>query len=101
MHETMIVIYMIYEFDFFQIVMVKNPLHSQILEAVAVDSAIDDAIYTLGSSLHQGNIECEVYLKKVRNLSRKQFLQRAIVQKCKQKTGLERSCSTSSNNCQW
>ena len=80
-----------------EVIIVPNALHNQVVEAFALDAAIDDAIYSLGSALHNGVIECDVYLKSVRNLSRKQFLQRVIMAKGKQKAGLERSESTVSN----
>lgn len=73
-------------------------LHSQILDAFALDAAIEDAIYSLGESLRAGRLECSDYLKKVRNLSRKQFLQRVVMQKCEKRLRLERSDSTVSNS---
>ena len=64
-------------------------LHVQILDAFAVDAAIEDAIYSLGEALRAGRLECSDYLKKVRNLSRKQFLQRVVMQKCEQRVKME------------
>jgi ESCRT-I complex subunit TSG101 len=40
--------------------------HSQLVDAYALDSSIDDSIYYLGEALRIGVMDCEVYLKKVR-----------------------------------
>ena len=80
-----------------EVIAVPDGAHAQLVEAFAMDSAIDDAIYTLGEGLRLSLFDCEVYLKKVRNLSRKQFLQRVIMERCKQKTAFSRSASTSSD----
>ena len=52
------------------------PLYRQLMAAYAEESATEDAIYFLGEGLNRGVIDCETYLKHVRNLSRKQFLLR-------------------------
>ncbi len=57
----------------------------QAVESHAQDTAIEDCLYWLGRALHQDAIECEVYLKKVRNLSRVQFFHRSILIKCEEK----------------
>ena len=80
-----------------EVIAVPDGAHAQLVEAFAMDSAIDDAIFTLGEGLRLGVLDCEVYLKKVRNLSRKQFLQRVIMDRCKQRTAFSRSASTSSD----
>lgn len=49
---------------------------------------MEDAIYYLGEALRSGVIDLETFLKHVRQLSRKQFMLRAIMQKCRQKAGL-------------
>ncbi|CAL8085341.1 unnamed protein product [Calicophoron daubneyi] len=64
------------------------PLYRQLVSAFAEEQAIEDAIYFLGEALGKGAIEMEVFLKKVRELSRKQFLLRATVQQCRHKAGL-------------
>ena len=69
-------------------------LHRQLVDAFSTDSALDDAIYALGTALHQGTLEFDVYLKTVRKLSRKQFQQRLIINKCRQRA----SSSSSANS---
>jgi len=64
------------------------PIYKQLINAFAEESATDDAIYFLGEALRRGVIDCEVFLKHVRNLSRKQFMLRATMQKCRKVAGL-------------
>uniref|UniRef100_A0A1A9V3W5 UEV domain-containing protein n=1 Tax=Glossina austeni TaxID=7395 RepID=A0A1A9V3W5_GLOAU len=64
------------------------PLYKQLLNAYAEEAATEDAIYYLGEALRGGVIDLETFLKHVRHLSRKQFMLRAIMQKCRQKAGL-------------
>eukprot|EP00095_Tigriopus_kingsejongensis_P000399 snap_masked-scaffold19_size710362-processed-gene-1.3 protein:Tk00399 transcript:snap_masked-scaffold19_size710362-processed-gene-1.3-mRNA-1 annotation:"tumor susceptibility gene 101 protein isoform x2" len=56
-----------------------SPGHAQLVNAYATDAAIDDTLYALGNGLQHGQIEFQDYLKKVRQLSRKQFQQRFIL----------------------
>lgn len=65
-----------------------SPLHRQILACYAEDCAIDDTIYALGQALRRGSLTLPVYLKLVRQLSRKQFCQRATLQKGRLAAGL-------------
>lgn len=60
----------------------------RLLNAYAEEAATEDAIYYLGEALRGGVIDLEVFLKHIRQLSRKQFMLRAIMQKCRQKAGL-------------
>ena len=64
------------------------PLHKQIVDAYAEELALTDAIYYLGEALRRGIVDCDVFLKHVRNLSRKQFFLRATMQKAREKAGL-------------
>jgi len=64
------------------------PIYKQLINAFAEESATEDAIYFLGEALRRGVIESEVFLKHVRNLSRKQFMLRATMQKCRLVAGL-------------
>ncbi|EDW17804.1 tumor susceptibility gene 101 protein isoform X2 [Drosophila mojavensis] len=64
------------------------PLYRQLLNAYADEAATEDAIYYLGEGLRGGVIDLETFLKHVRQLSRKQFILRATMQKCRQKAGL-------------
>ncbi|KAH3737980.1 tumor susceptibility gene 101 protein-like isoform X1 [Dreissena polymorpha] len=64
------------------------PLYRQLLKSFAEEQAIEDAIYYLGEALRKNVIELDVFLKNVRELSRKQFMLRALIQKCREKAGL-------------
>lgn len=74
--------------DIDEVVTTTAPLYKQLLNAFAEESATEDAIYYLGEALRKGVIDLDVFLKKVRELSRKQFMLRALMQKCRQKAGL-------------
>ncbi|KAL4233571.1 hypothetical protein ACF0H5_008252 [Mactra antiquata] len=69
-------------------VVTTAPLYRQLLNAFAEEQAIEDAIYYLGEALRKNVIDLDVFLKNVRELSRKQFLKRALIQKCREKAGL-------------
>ena len=60
----------------------------RLLQTFAEENATQDAIYHLGESLGHGVIELDVFLKQVRTLSRRQFMLRATMQKCRQRAGL-------------
>lgn len=49
---------------------------------------MEDVIYYLGEALRTNVIDLELFLKHVRQLSRKQFMLRALMLKCRQKAGL-------------
>lgn len=66
----------------------NNIIFFRLLNAYAEEAAMEDAIYYLGEALRSGVIDLETFLKHVRQLSRKQFMLRAIMQKCRQKAGL-------------
>lgn len=61
---------------------------NRILNAYAEEAATEDAIYYMGEALRRGVIDLEVFLKQVRSLSRKQFMLRALIQRCRHKAGL-------------
>src|SRR5687767_8134493 len=65
-----------------------TPVHRQIVRCYVNDCAIDDTIYFLGQAHKKGVINLQTYLKYVRDLSREQFIQRATMQKCRQKARL-------------
>ena len=72
----------------------QDPVHKQLVRAFAHDASIDDAIYHLGDALRHGLFPSfDVYMKKVRNLSREQFYIRATILKCRQKAGLDEDTS--------
>ena len=66
----------------------SNLLKFRLINAYAEEAAIEDAIYYIGEALRKGVIDLEVFLKQVRQLARKQFMNRALMQKCRQKAGL-------------
>ena len=66
-------------------VTVGSALEAKLVDSHVSDTAIEDAVYHLGRALHDGTLECEVYLKRVRNLSRLQFGHRAVANKCRAK----------------
>lgn len=70
--------------DIEELIKVPNAAHAQLLEAMANDEAINDCIYALGQALENEKITLEVYLRKVRELSRKQFTCRILVNSLQQ-----------------
>ncbi|ULT93887.1 hypothetical protein L3Y34_003409 [Caenorhabditis briggsae] len=64
------------------------PLHRQIVMNYAKDLACDDLIYALGQSLKKRQITTADYLRRVRDVSREQFIHRATMQKCRRTAGL-------------
>jgi ESCRT-I complex subunit TSG101 len=65
-----------------------TPLYEQILQLYAEENAVEDTVYYLGEALRKGVIELEVFLKYVRELSRKQFMARATIMKARSTAGL-------------
>lgn len=74
--------------DIDEAVVTTTPLYRQLLNSFAEEQAIEDAIYYLGEALRKDVIDLDVFLKQVRELSRRQFFLRAIIQKCREKAGL-------------
>lgn len=74
--------------DIDEAVVTTTPLYRQLLNSFAEEQAIEDAIYYLGEALRKDVIDLDVFLKQVRELSRKQFFLRALIQKCREKAGL-------------
>ena len=72
-----------------EVVQVPYPLYNQLLKAYSEDASDDDAIYYLGEALRRGVIDCDMFLKSVRNISRKQFFLRLTMQRCRTKANLE------------
>ncbi|CAE1304764.1 TSG101 [Acanthosepion pharaonis] len=69
-------------------VVTTAPLYRQLLNAFAEEQALEDAIYYLGEALRRNVIDIDIFLKQVRELSWRQFMLRAIIQKCREKAGL-------------
>lgn len=60
----------------------------RLLNAYAEEAAIEDVIYYLAKALRSNVIDLDQFLKQLRQLSRRQFMLRALMQKCRQKAGL-------------
>eukprot|EP01090_Pellita_catalonica_P019989 TRINITY_DN6952_c0_g1_i1.p1 TRINITY_DN6952_c0_g1~~TRINITY_DN6952_c0_g1_i1.p1 ORF type:complete len:206 (-),score=21.14 TRINITY_DN6952_c0_g1_i1:37-654(-) len=56
----------------------------QLLNLVAEDAAIDDAIYHVERNVYNGNINAQDFIRSIRQLSKRQFLARATIEKVKQ-----------------
>lgn len=69
-------------------VVTTMPLYKQLVNSFAEEQAIEDALFYLGDALRRDVIDIDVFLKQVRELSRKQFMLRALIQKCRDKAGL-------------
>lgn len=65
-----------------------QPLFKQLLDAFAEENAVVDAIYYTGEGLRKGVIPLDVFLKNVRELSRRQFMLRALMRACRTKASL-------------
>jgi len=65
-----------------------NPLYKQLMTACAEEAATEDAIYFLGEALRKGSLDTEQFLKQAREVSRKQFMLRATIMKCRERAGL-------------
>ncbi|CAF4301182.1 unnamed protein product, partial [Rotaria magnacalcarata] len=64
------------------------PVYKQLLQAYAEEHAMQDLLYYLADGLKRNSIGLDTYLKHVRELSRKQFILRATMRKCRQIAGL-------------
>ncbi|ODM88549.1 hypothetical protein Ocin01_18133 [Orchesella cincta] len=65
-----------------------TPLYRQIVDSFVKDLAMADIIYYLGEALTNGKMDVDQFLKYVRQIARKQFKERALLNKCRQKAGL-------------
>lgn len=65
-----------------------QPLFKQLLDAYAEENAVVDAIYYTGEGLRAGVISLDVFLKSIRELSRRQFMLRALMRACRAKARL-------------
>ena len=62
--------------DIDNLVEITAKTDSQLLDLTVTDEAINDCYYALGHKLDNNQISLETYLKKIRELSRKQFTTR-------------------------
>lgn len=72
-----------------ELVSPSTPLYKQLMAAVAEEAATEDTVYFLGEALRRGAVDCEVFLRQARDVSRRQFLMRATILQCRKKAGLE------------
>lgn len=68
---------------------VKDTWSKQLLDAVSLDLALEDAYYLLDRSLQDDRIDLQSYTKQIRALSRKQFLARSLVAQIQQQQQLQ------------
>lgn len=60
----------------------------RLLNTYAEEAATEDAIYYLCEGLRRGVVNLDVFLKNVRTISRKQFMLRALMERCRVQAGL-------------
>ncbi|KAG0299482.1 hypothetical protein BGZ98_010020 [Dissophora globulifera] len=72
-----------------EIICGSSVVHNQLFELVAEEIAIEDTIYYLGKALSQDKVELNAYMKHLRNLSREQFMKKALIKKVKAQLGHE------------
>ncbi|KAF9324936.1 hypothetical protein BG006_000097 [Podila minutissima] len=70
-----------------EIICGSSVVHNQLFELVAEEIAIEDTIYYLGKALSQDKVELKAYMKHLRNLSREQFMKKALIKKVKAQLG--------------
>ncbi|CAF0930032.1 unnamed protein product, partial [Didymodactylos carnosus] len=78
-------------------IIIPAPIYKQLLQAYAEDHAIQDLLYYLGDGHRRNSISLDTYLKllflfrfkHVRELSRRQFILRATMQRCRRIAGLQ------------
>ncbi|KAG8181616.1 hypothetical protein JTE90_017736 [Oedothorax gibbosus] len=76
------------QIDIDEAVVAPAPLYKQLLNSFAEENATEDAVYYLGEALRKGVISLDLFLKHVRSLSWKQFMLKALMQKCREKANL-------------
>ncbi|KAK3841432.1 MAG: UEV domain-containing protein [Linnemannia gamsii] len=70
-----------------EIICGSSVVHNQLFELVAEEIAIEDTLFYLDEALSQDNVELNAYMKHVRNLSREQFMKKALIKKVKAQLG--------------
>ncbi|KAI1316369.1 hypothetical protein EDD11_010083 [Mortierella claussenii] len=70
-----------------EIICGSSVVHNQLFELVAEEIAIEDTIYYLGKALSQDRVDLKAYMKHLRNLSREQFMKKALIKKVKTQIG--------------
>jgi ESCRT-I complex subunit TSG101 len=74
--------------DIEDVVIALAPLYRQIMQLFAEEMAIIDLIYYLNEGLSHKTVSLESYLKQTRVLSRKLFMVRALILKCRETANL-------------
>jgi len=67
---------------------VNNFLNFRIVNTFAEEAAMEDTIYYISEAFRSGKMDLEQFQKQIRALSRKQFMLRAILMRCREKAGL-------------
>ncbi|KAF9909475.1 hypothetical protein BX616_011152 [Lobosporangium transversale] len=70
-----------------EIICGSSVVHNQLFELVAEEIAIEDTIYYLSKALSQDKVDLKAYMKHLRNLSREQFMKKALIKKVKAQLG--------------
>lgn len=70
-------------------VVAEAPIYRQIMNLFAEELALQDFIFYLNDGLLSKSISLELYLKQVRMSSRKQFMVRALILKCRETARLD------------
>lgn len=65
-----------------------TPLYRQIVDSFVKDLAMEDTIYYLAEALRKEKMDVDQFLKSVRQIARKQFKGRALLNKCRLRAGL-------------
>jgi len=64
-----------------ELIVPTDPLSEQLIDAVAAAAAKEDLMYHLQRALSEKKIDCDTFLKVVRQQARKQFFDKALVKK--------------------
>jgi len=71
-----------------EVVSASTPLYKQLVTCVAEEAAIEDSLFMLGDALRKGAVDCDVFLRQVRDLARRQFMLRATIMAAREKARL-------------
>lgn len=69
-------------------VVAAAPIYRQIMNLFAEELALQDFMFYLNEGLLNKSVPLELYLKQMRMCSRKQFMVRALILKCRETAGL-------------
>jgi len=69
------------QFDIDKLVSASDEQSQQILELLASDHAIEDVMYYLDKQLERGGIDVDSYLVNLREMAKRQFMNKALLKK--------------------